>query len=172
MEDTSGLLAQPSNDVSNIRMYNIRESLENEEEQQQDQQPLAFDVSHVIDHLGYGKFQRFLFVLCGIGWATDIGEVLVASFFVQSVSRQFGVTNEATKSFIASAPFVGMLCGAVVFGAMADRFGRRPAFALTCVVTGVAGLLCAASQSFEMFVFLRALVGFGLGGNLPIGEYR
>jgi putative MFS transporter len=162
LDDSTGLLQSRSREDSCADDSRNTSSL-------RELQPHELDVSQVIDQLGYGRFQRFLFVLCGLGWATDIGEVLVASFFVQSVSRSFGVTSEATKSLVASAPFLGMLLGAVVFGAMADRLGRRPAFVVTSMVTGAAGMFCAIAPSFEVFVLLRALVGFGLGGNLPIG---
>lgn len=61
----------------------------------------------------------------------------------------------------------GMALGAVLAGGAADRFGRR-AFVATLVLYSVATGLCGIAWNYESLLCFRFLVGFGLGGQLPV----
>jgi putative MFS transporter len=117
--------------------------------------------------VGYGRFQRKLLAICGIGWAADAMEVLLVSFAMPSMSAEWGL-KPAQTAFLATAIFLGMIVGALVWGRLADRFGRRIGFVLTIACYSVFGGLSALSPSFEAFLVLRFLTGFGVGGALPV----
>eukprot|EP00904_Undaria_pinnatifida_P002351 jgi/Undpi1/12116/HiC_scaffold_48.g14089.m1 len=61
-----------------------------------------------------------------------------------------------------------MLLGAVFWSVYADKCGRRNAFILSLACIFIAGLASAFAPSFYMLLFFRAIVGFGVGGSLPV----
>lgn len=61
-----------------------------------------------------------------------------------------------------------MLLGAVFWSILADKRGRRSAFILSLACIFVAGLASALAPSFYFLLFFRAIVGFGVGGSLPV----
>ena len=66
-----------------------------------------------------------------------------------------------------SASIVGLLVGAVIFGRIADRFGRKPTLIVCLVAFGVFSLASAHVERFEVLLAVRLLAGLGLGGALP-----
>ena len=66
-----------------------------------------------------------------------------------------------------SASIVGLLIGAVIFGRVADRFGRKWTLVACLVVFGVFSLATAAVRPLEALLAVRLLAGLGLGGALP-----
>lgn len=128
-------------------------------------QTLTFD--QAIDRVGFGRFQRRLMVVCGLGWAADAMEVLLISFAIPSIAQEWNLTN-AQKGYLGTAIFVGMLLGAWTWGRISDLFGRKIGFISTVGIDSLFGLLSAFSPSFIWLLVLRALTGFGVGGTLPV----
>lgn len=62
----------------------------------------------------------------------------------------------------------GMLVGAGFWSIFADKRGRRNAFVLSLACVFVGGVASAFSQSFAGLCLFRMVVGFGVGGNLPV----
>ncbi len=124
-------------------------------------------LDEVIELVGFGRFQRRLFLICGAGWAADAMEVLLISFALPAIRREWGLTP-AQAGLLATAIFLGMLAGAWFWGVLSDRLGRRLGFILTILVDSVFGLASAFSPNFTALLILRALTGFGVGGTLPV----
>lgn len=120
-----------------------------------------------LEKVGYGAFQRRLLVICGLGWAADAMEVLLIAFAMPAMAAQWTL-SALQKSLLATAIFVGMLVGALVWGRLADRIGRRVGFVLTIAFYSLFGFLSAFAPSFQWFIVLRVLTGFGVGGALPV----
>ncbi|MFQ3547743.1 MAG: MFS transporter, partial [Termitinemataceae bacterium] len=78
----------------------------------------------VVEQVGYGRFQRRLLWVCGLGWAADAMEVMLVSFAIPAMAAEWGL-NAAQKGLIATALFVGMLAGAPDASPDDDSFGRR-----------------------------------------------
>ena len=125
-------------------------------------------VQDAIDRIGFGPFQRRLLLACGVTWAADAFELLAIGFALPGVREEFGLTSTWQTGAIASAAFVGMLLGAVFWGRVADRIGRRVGFQLTVLIFAVFGTASAFAPSAEWLAVLRFLAGFGLGGALPL----
>jgi putative MFS transporter len=117
--------------------------------------------------VGYGSFQRRLLVICGLGWAADAMEVLLVSFAMPLMAAEWSL-SKAQTGLLATAIFIGMLVGALFWGRLADKIGRRICFVLTIAFYSLFGALSALSPSFEWFLALRLLTGFGVGGALPV----
>ncbi len=128
-------------------------------------QSITYD--DALEKVGYGRFQRRLLLVCGLGWAADAMEVLLVSFALPAMAAEWSL-SPVQKSLLATAIFIGMLVGAVVWGRLCDRVGRRIGFVLTIAFYSLFGFLSAFAPSFIWFIVLRMLTGFGVGGALPV----
>ncbi|WP_376791933.1 MFS transporter [Thermoflexus sp.] len=128
---------------------------------------LTMTFDEAIDRVGLGRFQYKLMAICGAGWAADAMEVLLISFALPAIRREWGLTT-AQAGLLGTAIFLGMLAGAWFWGTLSDRIGRRLGFILTVLIDSGFGLLSAFSPNFATLVLLRALTGFGVGGTLPV----
>lgn len=126
---------------------------------------VSFD--QALERAGYGRFQRRLLVICGLGWAADAMEILLVSFALPAMAAEWSL-SAYQKSALATAIFIGMLVGAVFWGRLADRIGRKAGFVLTIAIDSIFGLASAFAPGFASFLVLRALTGFGVGGTLPV----
>lgn len=122
-----------------------------------------------LDRLPVTRAHVRLLVGSGAGWVFDAMDVGLISFVIAQLGVTWGL-SDATKSWIASAGFVGMALGAAVGGLLADRVGRRQVFALTLLVYGLATGASALAWSVGVLIALRVVVGLGLGAELPVAS--
>ncbi|CAM9325603.1 unnamed protein product [Ectocarpus sp. 4 AP-2014] len=94
-------------------------------------------------------------------------EVLVLAFALEAIATSFELSSVG-KGLIGSASFFGMLVGAGFWSIYADKRGRRTAFVSSMACVFVGGVFSAFSPSFDVLCLCRVLVGFGVGGNLPV----
>nr|XP_055119143.1 solute carrier family 22 member 7 isoform X1 [Symphalangus syndactylus] len=101
-------------------------------------------------------------VPCSQGWEYDRSEfssTIATESQWDLVCEQKGLNRAASTFF-----FAGVLVGAVAFGYLSDRFGRRRLLLVAYVSTLVLGLASAASVSYVMFAITRTLTGSALAG--------
>ncbi|KAL4681000.1 hypothetical protein H8957_007146 [Semnopithecus entellus] len=101
-------------------------------------------------------------VPCSQGWEYDHSEfssTIATELQWDLVCEQKGLNRAASTFF-----FAGVLVGAVAFGYLSDRFGRRRLLLVAYVSTLVLGLASAASVSYVMFAITRTLTGSALAG--------
>ena len=120
-----------------------------------------------IEEVGYGRFQKRLMWICGLGWAADAMEVLLIAFALPAIGEEWGLSPEQ-KGFLSTAIFLGMLFGALVWGRISDKLGRKLGFMATIGIDSGFGLLSAFAPNFPLLVIFRSLTGFGVGGTLPV----
>lgn len=96
----------------------------------------------------------------------DVGLQTVA-LTLPSLSADFGVSDTNVR-FTTLSLFVGLCCGALFWGITADAVGRRPAFNLTLLITGIFGCAVGGAKSWIAVCGLYAALGAGIGGNLPV----
>ncbi len=108
-------------------------------------------------------------VLAGfLGWTLDAFDFFVVTFLFDDLARAFGVS----KALIIGTTFATLLfrpVGAVIFGMLADRYGRRIPLMLNVVYFSIIELLCGFSHTYTQFLVLRALFGIGMGGEWGVG---
>lgn len=124
-------------------------------------------IDEAIERIGVGRFQWRLLLVNGLTWAADAMEVLMIGFLIGPVAAAFNIARPQA-AYIGSATFVGMFLGALIWGRIADRIGRRKVFLWTVIQTAVFGTLAAFSPNFGVLLFLRFLTGTALGGTLPV----
>ena len=129
--------------------------------------PAAETFTARLDRIPLNAFHWRLLVVSGIGWLFDAMDVILISFLLVPISREFSL--DATKTgLVASAGFVGMFLGAAASGRLADRYGRRGVFSLTLVIFSIGAVLSAIAPTFETLLAARVVAGLGLGGELPV----
>lgn len=125
------------------------------------------DIITRLERIPVGKFHYRLLIITGLGWMFDAMDTGIIAFVLPVLIKTWGLTT-AQVGYIGSVGLIGMALGAVLAGSAADRFGRKNVFAGTLVVYSVATGFCGLSWSFESLLLFRFLVGFGLGGQLPV----
>ena len=128
-------------------------------------------VSKRLEDLPVLRFHYFLLISAGMGWMFDAMDTGIISFVLPVLMKDYFLTTNQMGT-IASVGLAGMAIGAVFSGTMADYFGRKKVFAATLVVyslaTGLCGFAGRFNNVYETLLIFRFLVGFGLGGQLPV----
>jgi len=106
-------------------------------------------------------------VFSGLGWMFDAMDVLILSYLLVAASKDLGLDTQA-RAIVVLANNLGMLIGAMLFGKLSDRVGRRPVFTTTLLIYSVATALSAFSRTWTDLAILRLIAGLGLGGELPV----
>ena len=103
-----------------------------------------------------------------LGWTFDAFDFFVLTFLLTDVAKAFGMTRPAV-AFTLTLTLAMRPIGALIFGIMADRFGRRIPMTLNIVFYAVASALSGLAPSYTWFLVLRGLFGIGMGGQWGIG---
>ena len=112
--------------------------------------------------------QRNTFIACFMGWSLDAFDFFILIFCVTALAQQFHLPP--SKVFEASFLTLAMRpVGALLFGLMADRFGRRPTLMVDIIAYSVFELASAFAPSFKVFLITRALFGIAMGGEWGVG---
>ncbi|MGE0260372.1 MAG: MFS transporter, partial [Alphaproteobacteria bacterium] len=124
------------------------------------------DVPARLDRLPWTRFHTLVVIALGITWVLDGLEVTIAGSIVGAL-RESPVLRftEAEIGLVASAYLAGAVAGALLFGYLTDRFGRRKLFMVTLGLYLVATAATAFSWDFWSFAVFRALTGAGIGGE-------
>ena len=120
-----------------------------------------------LEKLPVGTFHYKLLVVTGLGWLFDSMDTGIISFVLPVLAKEWGLTSEQV-GMIGSIGLIGMALGAILAGTVADRLGRKKVFAATVILYSVSTGLCAVAWNYESLLVFRFLVGFGLGGELPV----
>jgi putative MFS transporter len=111
--------------------------------------------------------QGKIFLIGGLGYMFDAWDVALNGFLTPLVGAEF-VLSSGQKGLVATANLIGMAVGAVIWGTVADRIGRKKAFSVTLLLFAFFSVLGALSPNVETFLLLRFLAGIGLGGCIPV----
>jgi SHS family lactate transporter-like MFS transporter len=103
-----------------------------------------------------------------LGWMLDAFDFFVLVFLVDSLAKQFHV-SKGQMVFTLTATLAMRPVGAVTFGLLADRYGRRRPLMANVIFFSVVELLCGFSPNYTVFLILRALYGIGMGGEWGVG---
>lgn len=125
------------------------------------------DLVSRVQRLPLGRFHYRLLVVTGLGWMFDAMDTGLIAFIMPRLSQSWQLTAPE-KAWVVSIGFVGMAIGAVLAGGIADRIGRKTVFATTLVVYSIATALCGFAPDLSWLLVFRFVVGFGLGGQLPV----
>src|SRR6266851_5935583 len=103
-----------------------------------------------------------------LGWALDAFDFFLVSFVTIRVANEFHVGIPAVL-FTVTLTLMMRPVGALIFGIIADRFGRRVPLMIDILFYSIIELLTAFSPNYIVFLLLRALFGIGMGGEWGLG---
>ncbi|HET8881752.1 MAG TPA: MFS transporter [Solimonas sp.] len=119
-----------------------------------------------LDRLPWCRFHTLVVVALGITWILDGLEVTLAGAVAGALKASPSLRmSDAQIGLSASAYVLGAVLGALLFGRLADRLGRKKLFTVTLLVYLAATAATAFSQRAAMFALFRFLTGAGIGGE-------
>jgi MFS family permease len=131
-----------------------------------DREIVTSDIPARLDRLPWGRFHVLVVAALGVTWILDGLEVTLAGSLAgalkDSPALRFG---NADIGFAASAYLAGAVLGALFFGWLTDRLGRKKLFFVTLTVYLLATAATATSWNIASFAFFRFLTGAGIGGE-------
>ncbi len=125
-------------------------------------------VSDVIQSLPFRwGVQGKIFIIGGLGFMFDAWDVTLNGALIPAVAAEWGL-ERPTAALLGTANLVGMALGAIIWGTVADRVGRKSAFSWTLLIFAVFTAAGALSPNFAILLISRFLAGVGLGGCIPV----
>ncbi|HEY3520191.1 MAG TPA: MFS transporter [Rhodanobacteraceae bacterium] len=127
---------------------------------------ISTDTPARLDRLRWGRFHSLVVFALGITWVLDGLEVTITGAIAGSLKSSPALhLSDAQVGLAASCYLAGAVCGALLFGWLTDKLGRKRLFNVTLGLYLVATALTAFSPDFLWFAFFRALTGAGIGGE-------
>src|SRR5262245_58991642 len=127
---------------------------------------LRVDVASLIDERPISLLQVRVFVLCALVNLLDGVCSQGIGVAAPAMREALGVTT-VTFQWAFSFGLAGAAVGAILFGPVADRIGRKPTLIFAVALFGLMTLATASSSSFPVLLFYRFAAGLGLGGAIP-----
>jgi len=119
-----------------------------------------------LDRLPWSAWHWRVVIALGVSWLLDGLEVTVVGSIGPALQRPETLGLSASQvGWAASAYIGGAVLGALYFGRLADKLGRKRMFLVTLVVYLIATLMTAFTWDIYSFAFCRLLTGFGIGGE-------
>jgi SHS family lactate transporter-like MFS transporter len=113
---------------------------------------------------GYGA----AVLACFLGWTLDAFDFFLVVFALTTIAHDFG-TSDAAIAFAITVTLAFRPVGAIVFGLLADRYGRRIPLMIDLVFFSIVEVLSGLAPDYRSFLVLRALFGIGMGGEWGVG---
>lgn len=124
------------------------------------------DQVKALDEASFSKFHWKMVFTAGMGFFTDAYDLFIIGVVTAILApiwhlstHQLAILNAAS---LAAAAF-----GAVLFGIMSDKFGRKKMYGFEVLILFFGAIMCALSTNFTMLLIARVVVGFGIGGDYP-----
>ncbi|MBS1850496.1 MAG: MFS transporter [Acidobacteria bacterium] len=117
----------------------------------------------------YTRSEQFHAVTASfLGWTLDAFDFFVVVFLFDALAEQFKVSKH---DIVATLTWTLLMrpVGALIFGLLADRYGRRGPLMANVIFFSLVELLCGFAPNYTTFLILRALYGIGMGGEWGIG---
>jgi MFS family permease len=112
--------------------------------------------------------QRSVVLAAALGWMLDAFDVMLYSIVLAALMRAFAMSR-STAGLLNALTLIASALGGLLFGMLADRFGRRRMLAASILVYSVFTFACGLSASILALAVFRFLLGLGMGGEWNTG---
>jgi AAHS family 4-hydroxybenzoate transporter-like MFS transporter len=124
------------------------------------------NITRAIDEGPFGSFQIRAIILCSLVTFLDSFDTQSIAFAAPIIADNLGLSRVSLGP-VFSAALLGAMLGALTFGSLGDRFGRKRTLVIATVIFGILTLATAYATSYESLLAIRFLAGIGLGGAMP-----
>jgi MFS family permease len=124
------------------------------------------DIPARLDRLSWGRFHWLLVCALGVTWVLDGLEVTVVGAINPTLQKPTTLGLSASQlGMVGTSYLAGAITGALVFGHLADRLGRKKLFSVTLCIYLAGALLTAIAWNFWSLLLFRVVVGLAIGGE-------
>jgi MFS family permease len=118
-------------------------------------------------HQGTPQARRAL-IAAGLGWMLDSFDVMLYALVLTSIMADLGIARD-TAGALGSATLLASAAGGMIFGVVADRFGRTRALMGSVLIYSVFTAACGLATTVTQLAVFRVLLGIGMGGEWASG---
>jgi SHS family lactate transporter-like MFS transporter len=105
---------------------------------------------------------------CFLGWTIDAFDFFILIFVVNDIAKEFQATV-TTITWAITLTLGLRVVGSLIFGRLADRFGRKPALLANILIFSALEVASGFAPTLTVFLVLRALYGIAMGGEWGVG---
>ncbi len=127
---------------------------------------VEIDVPALIDRLPIGTFQIRVLLICAAVLFVDGFDTQAIGYVAPALAQEWKLARGALGP-VFSAGLFGLMLGAIAFGTLADRVGRKRIIVIATAAFGLGTLATMLAQDATSLIALRFLTGLGLGGAMP-----
>lgn len=124
------------------------------------------DVHEIIDNAGFTRFHWMVMALCALLLIFDGYDLFIYGVVLPAIMQEWGLTPLEAGALGSYALF-GMMFGALAFGTLADRIGRKKGIAICFALFSTATIVNGFASNPTEFGICRFLAGLGCGGLMP-----
>ena len=133
---------------------------------------MAAQAANVIDAMNEAPVSRFhskaIFV-AGMGFFTDAYDLFIIGTATTLIAKNWHLDSKATSvGLINSMTLLGAFFGAILYGRLADRVGRKRIYGLEAAIMAIFALASAFSPDLAFLIVCRFFLGLGVGGDYPV----
>ncbi len=128
------------------------------------------DIRHVVarlEGLPYCSWHLKMRLIISTAWFFDAFDSIAIAYVLPPIIGEWHINPQQIGALIGIG-FAGQLVGAIGFGWLAERWGRRLCMLITLLIFSLGALACAAAPSYDALWLLRFIQGIGLGGEIPL----
>ena len=107
-------------------------------------------------------------IAAGLGWMLDAFDVMLYALVLAAIIADLGISKE-TAGALGSLTLLASAAGGIIFGIVADRFGRTRALIASVLIYSVFTAACGLAQSVAQLAVFRIFLGIGMGGEWASG---
>ncbi len=124
-------------------------------------------IDSIVEKLPLTPVHTFIIITAALGFMFDSFDTYIASYAMPSIVKEWKV-DAIMVGMLASANFWGMLFGAIVWGPITDRYGRKVGFIGTILGFSLLSGLTVFATGIGQFLVYRFITGMCLGGMIPV----
>jgi len=128
---------------------------------------MVMDVTSLIDESRFNRFHARVVGICAVLVFLDGFDLFGIGYVAPDIMKALNLTKPMFGTVFSSALF-GLTLGALGFGLIGDRWGRKSAFMACALIFGAASIATALQDSYQGLLIWRFIAGLGLGGATPI----
>jgi MFS family permease len=111
---------------------------------------------------------RKALIAAGLGWMLDAFDVMLYALVLAAIIAELGMSKE-TAGALGSVTLLASAAGGVIFGLVADRFGRTRALIASVLIYSIFTAACGLAQTVAQLAVFRIFLGLGMGGEWASG---